>query len=183
MLVTFAINWLFLPTPPRGRRPGEGVPVCGRACFYPRLREGGDEEPHGRRRGRTGFYPRLREGGDLISDIRGAEVLMFLPTPPRGRRPAVLVTFAINWLFLPTPPRGRRLARWPFFLKNPLFLPTPPRGRRHIPPYGYRRVRIVSTHASAREATPGRRSHRCWPARFYPRLREGGDSGSGLPNM
>ena len=100
----------------------------------------------------------------------------FQPTPPRGRRPE---TFKREWAdlfvsthasardatamtprdvfgesFQPTPPRGRRPA-WKRLIRSLVkFQPTPPRGRRrsaHSTGMGSCRV---STHASAREATP-----------------------------
>ena len=78
----------------------------------------------------------------------------FQSTPPRGRRLSrYFSTSFISW-FQSTPPRGRRPARPPRLDYFPiLFQSTPPRGRR--PPTG--KVifiyRIVSIHASAREAT------------------------------
>ena len=99
--------------------------------FYPRLREGGDlhsPQGHGQPRG---FYPRLREGGDFVANAFAAVDYKFLPTPPRGRRPA-----GAGDLFRTSLVSTHASAREATLHGN-----------------GLNRAFIVSTHASAREAT------------------------------
>jgi len=55
--------------------------------------------------------------------------------------------------FQPTPPRGRRRVVTVQSLEQLLFQPTPPRGRRRHQLLRLILRRVVSTHASAREAT------------------------------
>ena len=121
----------FLSTPPRGRRP-QAAPTRRRpACFYPRLRAGGDciSPPLCPRR--ECFYPRLRAGGDARSIGSGEHAESFYPRLRAGGDPVV-------------PARARRAAR---------FLSTPPRGRRQASVPARSGQPRVSIHASAREAT------------------------------
>jgi len=127
------------------------------------------------------------------------EPLEFQPTPPRGRRPAqVDPTAPHHCTFQPTPPRGRRRMTCAIGGSPQKFQPTPPRGRRRDGALGQTNKYDVSTHASAREATPAalrqcRRDpvsthasareatyqpspQRSPAPRFNPRLRAGGDA-------
>ncbi len=148
----------------------------------------------------------------------GFRLQQFQSTPPRGRRRDVGGNGASGQGFQSTPPRGRRHGVVEMTLSDDVFQSTPPRGRRHDTyicfayPVGfnprlreggdqikalYMLRRLVSIHASAREATtvdkpqPGReevsihasareatQTARCclrWTICFNPRLREGGD--------
>ena len=169
---------VFQPTPPRGRRHARGCTVTtAHPMFQP-------TPPRGRRRAasrclglrRDGFNPRLRAGGDDTPALAGCSGLSFQPTPPRGRRQYVEDYFITGRMFQPTPPRGRRPRRRGGRAAAREFQPTPPRGRRPEAAHGGtsdfrsfnprlraggdvdapRLVRLfgVSTHASAREATP-----------------------------
>ena len=102
----------------------------------------------------TSFNPRLRAGGDQPGVTPFAALATFQPTPPRGRRHAKEQLATADFLFQPTPPRGRR---------RPL--------RQEV-----QRMRDVSTHASAREATWKRVKCVASSMSFNPRLRAGGDS-------
>ena len=190
----------FRSTPPRGRRPpdrdraGTSLDVSihasareatrrdrsslpARACFDPRLREGGDPRPGLTSSRPCRFDPRLREGGDRRSPDRAPGHLMFRSTPPRGRRlAACLRSDCLRGVsihasareatagscvqpearrFRSTPPRGRRQPRRSENETGARFRSTPPRGRRlsraHVSPP----LSKVSIHASVREATQG----------------------------
>jgi len=145
----------FQPTPPRGRRLGSLITTFQQGLFQPTPPRGRRHHPEGvaefdtpvsthasareatslnKRRTwrRLRFNPRLRAGGDQTMYSLPHSGQVFQPTPPRGRRPIVETEAFIASTFQPTPPRGRRL---------------PPRRANS-------RYPGVSTHASAREATP-----------------------------
>ena len=153
------------------------VAAANQMGFYPRLRAGGDagfraalQQPevsiHASAREATGSFnaccrrlvflstpPRGRRLGD---DDDGNHCVLFLSTPPRGRRRFAAGTAKSASEFLSTPPRGRRLEREDRIHFQFAFLSTPPRGRR-----------LGTSTAQA-----------CVP-RFYPRLRAGGDGQPG----
>ena len=145
---------VFLPTPPRGRRPCAQAMLLLLMKFLP-------TPPRGRRLpvsipyiGYTrGFYPRLREGGDLLERSSSRSYSLFLPTPPRGRR-----LHSPSFSQIPGPVSTHASAREATVIDV-----------HHIA------GQIVSTHASAREATLFRVPLDCSSPSFYPRLREGGD--------
>jgi len=77
--------------------------------------------------------------------------------------------------FQPTPPRGRRRIWTLNEAYAGVFQPTPPRGRRRSQRLKDVSVVLVSTHASAREATCKTSLIATCDPRFNPRLRAGGD--------
>jgi len=167
---------LFRSTPPRGRRPTRPrrsmtrqvsihasareatADAAGSFAAYqfrstpPRGRRQGLQQ--GMRRRSASFDPRLREGGDAAGQSDADRTLQFRSTPPRGRRQQVQRMLQAEKRFRSTPPRGRRL------------------------PAGSDRkaLRLVSIHASAREATGVLGIWSIPRRRFDPRLREGGDA-------
>ena len=199
-------------------------------CFNPRLRAGGDPARTTPSPGWASFNPRLRAGGDPSRSTRSAPAASFQSTPPRGRRRVVRPRGEPGERFQSTPPRGRRLpscvvicrAKWCFNPRLRAGGDLPPSGSRvrrggfnprlraggdSNPVSATDGPRLVSIHASAREATPAhprcagsagvsihasareatgdglRRS--CWYSRFNPRLRAGGDpilSAADLPS-
>ena len=102
------------------------------------------------------------------------EYSIFQSTPPRRRRPEVLVLLNAAIAFQSTPPRRRR-RRFPcfkFFIAS--FQSTPPRRRRLLNMFYPVGSIYFSIHASAKEATISLIMfiYCCF---FNPRLREGGD--------
>ena len=114
--------------------------------FNPRLRAGGDGARIAPDIRDYSFNPRLRAGGDCRKTKARTPLTAFQPTPPRGRR------------------RGRDKGT----ARRRKFQPTPPRGRRRDAIRDTPLADSVSTHASAREATPARRLSRAFLLPFQP---------------
>gem|GEM_PF-245309 len=150
----------------------------------------------------AGFNPRLRAGGDLSGAPFTVVAAQFQSTPPCGRRRSIALRIRVGLLFQSTPPCGRRQSivgegRVPaWFQSTPPcgrrpggrvqsledlgFQSTPPCGRRRRSPGKRERPREVSIHASVREATSAIDPTPSSPS-FNPRLRAGGDLGTGGP--
>ncbi|HHV05628.1 MAG TPA: hypothetical protein GXX60_03785 [Anaerolineaceae bacterium] len=164
----------FQSTPPRGRRqPRDQCALSGR-CFNPRLHAGGDTIRHGAdMEEKVSIHASTRE-----ATLRHQQMLletMFQSTPPRGRRRRNLDERAKGTGFNPrlhaggdtitgdqykgmagfqsTPPRGRRLGETEHVAVGVVFQSTPPRGRRLRYSEEDLQARVVSIHASTREAT------------------------------
>ena len=126
------LNELFQSTPPRGRRVRQGGLSAITDVFQstpPRGRRA-VERTHGGAITQC-FNPRLRAGGEHRPLQLPVRRNRFQSTPPRGRRAVPAATTA-------------KLAR---------FQSTPPRGRRARLIGADTRMKIVSIHASAREAS------------------------------
>ena len=200
VFVTLTFALAFQPTPPRGRRLAA---LCGvryeTVSFNPRLRAGGDAgraeaearpapvSTHASAREATGrlayarhqprrFNPRLRAGGDSATACECSRCSSFNPRLRAGGDQGLDAELEALRQFQPTPPRGRRRVIADENVEHHVvFQPTPPRGRRPLQWRIMELAIVVSTHASAREATcqrlAGPSARRC----FNPRLRAGGD--------
>ena len=138
------------------------VRIVGRnACFYPRLRAGGDEISARASFSCGCFYPRLRAGGDVGRSAQRVCQASFLSTPPRGRRLNDPLVEEIVIQFLSTPPRGRRRRVAKSEATRTGFYPRLRAGGDLQSVSRRAKLRRVSIHASAREATE--RIDPLWP--------------------
>ena len=144
----------FQSTPPRGRRHKQCWPLGDRACFNPRLHEGGDtNRVTGALRTNVSIHASTREATEFrtYAGQRG----QFQSTPPRGRRPDRLVQANLRFQvsihastreatvfddifpfvdrrFNPRLHEGGDSPRSSVFPRRLLFQSTPPRGRRRL---------------------------------------------------
>jgi len=121
--------------------------------FNPRLHEGGDRLSSFAFHHRRCFNPRLHAGGDpLFYTLQTLKTVSIHASTREATQKAHVTTFNLRG-FNPRLHAGGDSARVYSPLKISLFQSTPPRGRRRYGADGEPCLKIVSIHASTREAT------------------------------
>jgi len=154
-LTSWSAGTVFQSTPPRGRRLLVGW--HGENILMVSIHASAREATHGPTIYlifQLGFNPRLREGGDFV--VMDEAAFMSRVSIHASAREATLLRFPPAYHARCFNPRLREGGDVLPHLRpalSTLFQSTPPRGRRQIVKLKIVRQRIVSIHASAREAT------------------------------
>ena len=167
---------IFQSTPPRGRRRkfNGRCAYCGSISIHASTREATVDPVRCDNLVRISIHASTREATENFTSTTPKNK-KFQSTPPRGRRRRIPLpaqdfqlisihastreatflspTFSAPQKFQSTPPRGRRPARTLHRSRKTEFQSTPPRGRRLLYLPLSHILKLISIHASTREAT------------------------------